>query len=107
QTRAIVESPWRGVAGDRAHPRDGETSASPGDQESPSPDPLRLKTYIHAFLARILQPLDLHAVAGTMYLVGVKVGWYASTSGCVARPGNRWCNREKLKSRPATRRRDG
>src|SRR6516165_7335675 len=62
------------MARDGAHPGDRETPASPGNQESPSHSPFRLKTYIHAFSTIVLQPIDLYVCTAIMYLWSVKVG---------------------------------
>src|SRR6516164_8028000 len=62
------------MASDGAHPGDRETPASPGNQESPSHSPFRLKTYIHAFSTIVLQPIDLYVCTAIMYLWSVKVG---------------------------------
>src|SRR5262245_1557128 len=62
------------MASDGAHPGDRDTPASPGNQESPSHSPFRLKTYIHAFSTIVLQPVDLYACTAIMYLWSVKVG---------------------------------
>src|SRR6516165_4828252 len=70
------------MARDGAHPGDRETPASPGNQESPSHSPFRLKTYIHAFSTIVLQPIDLYVCTAIMYLWSVKVGFDDTRQFC-------------------------
>src|SRR6516162_10532510 len=76
------------MARDGAHPGDRETPASPGNQESPSHSPFRLKTYIHAFSTIVLQPIDLYVCTAIMYLWSVKVGFEGYIRGCGLQFGN-------------------